>query len=960
MMRRKFEDAYRLHQTGDLEAAKRLYEEILVTDPQHLDALHLLGLLFHEVGSLPDAERVFLAAVQIKADFSPIYLSYARTLFDLRRCDEAFACYEMAVALSPNDPHAYADRGLFQQSMKRTREALADFDKALLIESNYPLAHNNRGITLANLGRIEDAIQSYDEAIKYDPTNALAHANKASALKAMDRAEEAIKSYDVAISYDRDHGNFHFNKANSLIYLNRIDEAVQSLNAAIERDPQHAEAYFSRANALFLSNAFSESIADYNIAIILHPNYPEVYTSRGEALKNLNLHDEALMSFNEAIKLNPGFSSAYYNKGNLLNTMGLPEEALTSYARASASNPKHAETYHNKAILLRRLNRLMDAMESYELAIAANPYYPEALLNYGIILMETGRTTEALECYDRAIAAKPDFAEAYSNQGLLNHGLKNYGKALQHYQKAFLIKQNSPETFLNLGVTLMAMQQHDDALTIFEKAISLKPEYSHAYTNRALALKDSKRFEQALASCDQALVLTPDSAEGHNNRGVILKELNRHEAAFESFQNAMRISPRNFNAHSNLLFTMNYVDHLPEAARMQEAIRYGENVARQASHEFTEWATTDQSAKCKIGFVSGDFQNHPVGYFLEGLLSQLDRNKFDLIGYSTDLHEDDLTSRIKKKFNIWRSIYGQPDSLAAKIIHDDGVHILIDLSGHTAKNRLPIFAFKPAPVQISWLGYFATTGVRQIDYILGDPYVTPANEEHQFSEKIKRLPETYLCFTPPQSDVRVGPLPAIENGYITFGSFNNFSKVNTEVIALWGHILQTIAGSRLFLKAGQFRDSDLVRSVTTQFASLGVSTERLTFEGQTDRGDYLKAYNKVDIALDPFPYPGGTTSVEGLWMGVPVITKKGNRFIGHNGETIAHNSGQSNWIAADDEEYIKKAVLYSSDFSSLALIRAGLRDQLLASPLCNSVRFARHFENAMNEIWTDFLKWRSA
>ena len=955
MMRRMFEDAYRLHQNGDLGEAKRLYDEILFSDPQHLDTLHLLGLLFHQVGSLLDAERVFLAAVRIRPDFSQIYLSYAQTLFDLRRRDEAFACYEMAVALAPNDPHAYADRGLFQQSVQRLPEALADFDKALLIENNYPLVHNNRGITLANLGRLEDAIPSYDAAIKYDPTNALAHANKASALKTLDRPEEAITSYDVAISYDPDHADFHFNKANSLIYLNRVDEAIKSLDAAVERNPQHAEAYFSRANALFLSSRFSDSIADYNVALALRPDYPEVYASRGEALKNMGLHDEALLSFNDAIQLHPGFSDAYYNKGNLLKTMGSPEEALTSYGRACASNPQHAEAHYNKAILLRELNRFDEAMESYEKAIAAHPHYPEALLNYGIILMEAGRAAEALACYDKAIAAKPDYAEAYNNQGLLNHSLENYGKALQHYQKAFLIRQDYPEPFLNLGVTLMAMQQHDDALTIFETAITLKPDYSHAYNNRALTLKDSKRFELALASCDQALAINPDYAEAHNNRGVILKELNRHDAAFESFQEAMRVSPYYFTAHSNLLFTMNYVDHLPQAARMQEAIRYGENVARQAYPEFSTWATTGDSRKCKIGFVSGDFQNHPVGYFLEGLLSQIDRNKFELIGYPTDPHEDDLTRRLKNKFDVWRGIYGQPDAIAANMIHDDGVNILIDLSGHTAKNRLPIFAFKPAPVQISWLGYFATTGVKQIDYILGDPYVTPPDEENQFSEKIKRLPETYLCFTPPRPDIRVGPLPALKNGHITFGSFNNFSKINAEVILLWVRILHMIAGSRLFMKAGQFRDPDLVRSVTAQFTSLGISTERLTFEGQTDRSDYLEAYNKVDIALDPFPYPGGTTSVEGLWMGVPVIAKRGNRFIGHNGETIAHNCGQSSWIATDEADYINKAVFYSSDLSSLALIRAGLREQLLDSPLCNSARFARHFENAMNEIWSDFV-----
>jgi predicted O-linked N-acetylglucosamine transferase (SPINDLY family) len=482
----------------------------------------------------------------------------------------------------------------------------------------------------------------------------------------------------------------------------------------------------------------------------------------------------------------------------------------------------------------------------------------------------------------------------------------------------------------------------------------LSPNYTHAYNNRALTLKENKQFEQALRSCDIALILSPNYPEAHNNRGVILKELGRFEEALPAFRKALDIMPDHLNAHSNLLFTLNYIDEIPTETRVDQARQYGVAAKRNRTHAYDHWPETKDPGVLRIGLVSGDLRNHPVGYFLEGFLSQIDTSAFEIVAYSADRYEDSLTSRLKSNFSLWRPLHGLDNAAAAELIHSDGIHILIDLSGHTAKNRLPVFAFKPAPVQASWLGYFATTGVEQIDYLIGDPYVTPVEERTHFVEKIKRLPETYLCFTPPNQDINVGGLPALDNGFITFGSFNNLSKMNAAVIALWARVLRATSNSRLFMKAAQLADAEVVEAIKKSFQSSGVNSDRLVFEGQTNRMDYFNAYNKVDIALDPFPYPGGTTSVEGLWMGVPVIARKGNRFIAHNGETIAHNSGQSHWIAEDDDDYVRKAIDFSSNLSALALTRAGLRDQLLASPLCDARRFTRHFQQAMLEMWSDY------
>jgi len=288
------------------------------------------------------------------------------------------------------------------------------------------------------------------------------------------------------------------------------------------------------------------------------------------------------------------------------------------------------------------------------------------------------------------------------------------------------------------------------------------------------------------------------------------------------------------------------------------------------------------------------------------------------------------------------------------MIHADGIHVLIDASGHTAGNRLPVFAWKPSPVQVSWLGYFATTGVAEIDYLLGDSFVTPANEAAHFTEKIWRLPESYLCFTPPKLAMEVGPLPALVNGYVTFGCFNNLAKMGDEVVAVWARVLHAVPNSRLFLKTGQLNDVDLYASTCQRFADFGIAADRLIMEGGAPRAELLAAYQRVDIALDPFPYPGGTTSVEAIWMGVPLIARCGDRFLSHMGETINHNAGLADWIALDDDAYVAKAVNFSGDLVQLAGTRARLRQQALESPLFNAPRFARNFETA---LWGMWQKW---
>ncbi|WP_439896878.1 O-linked N-acetylglucosamine transferase family protein, partial [Burkholderia ubonensis] len=353
----------------------------------------------------------------------------------------------------------------------------------------------------------------------------------------------------------------------------------------------------------------------------------------------------------------------------------------------------------------------------------------------------------------------------------------------------------------------------------------------------------------------------------------------------------------------------------------------------------------------RVGFVSGDLRQHPVGIFLESVLAHLDRTRIDLRVYVTSDEEDAITARLKPHAGGWRSIAGLAREAAARMIHDDGIDVLVDLAGHTQDSGLAVFGWKPAPVQASWLGFFASTGCDAIDYFIGDACTLPDAEAHHFVEKPWRLPDSWLCFTPPAYDVAVGPLPMAARGHPTFGCFGKLVKIGDDVVRVWSRLLHELPAARLLLKAQELDRASVRDATIARFARHGIDAARLEFEGATPRADYFAAYNRIDVALSPFPYPGGTTTAEALWMGVPVLGVKGSRFVTHICESVLHAAEMGDWIADDEDAYLAKAIDAVRDRERLAALRAGLRARLLASPLCDARRFAAHLEAAFLGMW---------
>ena len=599
-------------------------------------------------------------------------------------------------------------------------------------------------------------------------------------------------------------------------------------------------------------------------------------------------------------------------------------------------------------------DRLTGVANKHPVMTETDEQHAARLLEEGMVLEQQVQTDEALQHYDRAILLMPELARAHFNRGniLLERG--DAAGALDAYMKAAKYKPDSAAAHYNLGNAFAALSRHEAAATSYRQAIALKPDFADAHVALGGALEELGGLEAAIESCRQGLAISPDYAEAHYTLGRALSVLGRLDEAAASFYRALALKPDYADARDSLLFMHNYRGDQSAEIMLSEARLYGEMVARQA-RPYTAWNNSPDASRClRVGFVSGDLRNHPIGYFAENVMAALASGFSDrvaLFAYLTRDCEDKITERIKASCSGWCPVVGFADAQLAERIRADSIDILIDLSGHSADNRLPVFAWKPAPVQVSWLGYFATTGVAAVDYFVGDPWTLPASEEINFTEKVWRLPETRLCFTPPDVALAVSPLPALRDQHVTFGCFNNLSKMSESVVALWARVMNAVPGSCLFLKAGQFMEASVQQSVTARFAVHGIDAGRLILESYAPRAAYLAAYQRVDIALDPFPFPGGTTTVEALWMGVPVLTLAGERFLSRQGVGLLMNAGLSDWVASDPDDYVARALAHAGDLPRLSTLRGNLRAQVLASPIFDAPRFAKHFEIALRGMW---------
>lgn len=613
--------------------------------------------------------------------------------------------------------------------------------------------------------------------------------------------------------------------------------------------------------------------------------------------------------------------------------------------------PAHPFGWTMLGAILRGLKQNREALHPMMTAARLCPHDASLQFNVGNNLRDLGELEDAVDWYSKATALNPQFAQAHYQLANVLYDIGRLQESERSYRQALRLNPEDVRALANLAHVQQDIGQHHLAFESLRKALKVDPDNAALYFNLSDLLHDQGRLREAHQACARALELQPDFVPALCNMGVILGDLGDSAGAVSSYRRALELSPDDMGAQSGLLFLLNYSPSHSSELRFHEALNFGRMVADTPAPAYDNWNCSATPDRLRVGFVSGDLREHSVGYFLENFLSQLDPSRLDLVAFPTNSQCDALTQRIRPNFSKWMPLTGLPDQIAAQRIHELGVHVLVDLSGHTTHNRLSMFALRPAPVQATWLGYFATTGVDAMDFLVADPWSLTPDQEPFFTERIWRLPNTRLCFTPPDMPVPVNALPMESGGAVTFGCFNNLNKINHEVVALWSRILKRIPGSRLLLKARQFQDPQVAKDFADQFVGHGVELGRVILEGPSDRKAYLETYHRVDIGLDPFPYPGGTTTVESLWMGVPVLTLAGSDFLSRQGVGLMTAAGLPGWIASDADDYVAKAVSHAANTAELGSLRQKLRHQVLASPLFDGQSFACDFEEALYGMW---------
>lgn len=627
-------------------------------------------------------------------------------------------------------------------------------------------------------------------------------------------------------------------------------------------------------------------------------------------------------------------------------------EAEAEYRKATEIDPDSAEAFFKLGNVMNRRGLLADAEACYRKAIAIAPDYFKALYNLGNMLKRQSRLPEAEACYRRAIEVQPDFADAHINLGVLLVEQARFAAAETCFRHALDFRPDDPVALFNLGIALDSQERFDAAEAAFLRTLALRPDYGDAAINLGNMYKAHGRVADAVALYRRTVGFTPGNADVCNNLACLLVEQSEISEARFYFRKAVAARANYAEALSSLLFLANYMSDDSAEARIEAARDYGRMVDGRVRSRYTAWLNPRSAERLRVGLVSADLRNHPVGFFLDGLLSHIDQARIEVYAYPTFVEEDELSERLRNLCAAWTPVVGLDDEAAAGMIHADGVQILIDLGGHTKHARLSLFAWKPAPVQASWLGYCATTGITAMDYYIADAWTLPAAEEQRFTETIWRLPECYLCYAPSGTDLPIAPLPAQSGAPFTFGSFNNLAKMGPPVVELWARVLAAVPGSRLFLKTAQLKTPATRKRVTDAFAAHAIGPERLILEADIpNHAEHLAAYHRVDIALDTFPYNGVTTSAEALWMGVPVLTLAGERFLSRQGLGLLMNAGLPGWVASNPDDYVAWAVKWAANLPELARLRASMRERLQASAGFDAPRFARHFEDALWQMW---------
>jgi predicted O-linked N-acetylglucosamine transferase (SPINDLY family) len=797
----------------------------------------------------------------------------------------------------------------------RLAEAEASYRQILGVRPDHVEAWHFLGVIAHQRGRHDIAVELIGRAIALDPQNAAAHCNLGEAYRA----------------------------------LGRLEEAVVSLRRAVELDPGSPVAHNNLGIALAEQRRLSEAIASYRTAILLQPAFPEAHNNLGLALLEERALAESVACFHRAIEFRPSYHEAHNNLGMALIGQGQVDEAIAAYRRA----------------------------------IDFRPEYPKACYNLGLALSGQGRFDEAIAAYGRAIELKGDDADAWNNLGIALAWLGRLDEAMAAYRRALELRPGAADFLNNLGSVLLDQNQSAAAEAAYRQAAAGRPGSEVIHNNLGNALRKQARFGEAADAYRRALELKADFPEGYHNLANVLKDQGNLDEALAVYRRAIALRPEDPGLRSNLIYSLYFWPGLEEATIADAQREWNAQVRKSWKGDIIGRHRNERNPErrpLRIGYVSPHFRDHVVGRNMLPLFRHHHRQEVEIFCYSGVIKPDGLTEQIRHEASEWRNTVGVTDEALAEVIRRDEVDILADLSQHLEGHRLPVLARRPAPVQVSFAGYPESAGVEGIGYRIGDRYLdatdTGGIEDGRSGTGDRRsvprarvtpelrspsgelrpgecvyLIDSFWCYDPCGVDVAVHELPGAATGNITFGSLNNFCKINDLVLQLWARVLTQVRNSRLLLSSGLGSH----RQRTIDFlAQHGVEPTRVEFVTPCPRKDYLELYHRLDIALDPFPYGGHTTSLDALWMGVPMVSLAGERPVSRAGLSILNNLGLPELVTFSEDEYVKIAVSLANDLPRLAELRQTLRPRMENSVLMDAPHFAHQIEAAYRAMWRDW------
>lgn len=677
--------------------------------------------------------------------------------------------------------------------------------------------------------------------------------------------------------------------------------------------------------------------------------------------------DGAVELYRAVLELQPGHAGAHHALGILAREQGQLADAIPLFAAAlqnDAGEPAYWLAYIDALLAARQFataRELIDlgrrqglagpALDAYEQHLVASGAPDAAAIEAAAILFGQGLLDQAGQAAVVLTEQFPQHGFGWKLLGGVLHRQSALTPALYAMRQATVYAPDDGEAFSNLGLVLKDLNQLDEAEAALHRAIALQPDDAHAHNHMALVLLEAGRLADALASASRAVALDPAHPKAGNTLAIALQQLNRPLEAIAAFERYLARDPNQTDAHSNMLFCMSQMSTVSAAALFAEHVRFGEQVASRVGSPRADWTNTpDPQRQLRIGFVSGDLRNHAVARFVEPLFERLARRvQLALYVYYTHPVSDHYTALLRGQVAHWRDVAPLGDAALDALIRADGIDILVDLSGHTAYNRLPLFARKPAPLQLSWIGYPGTTGLKAMDYYLADRLLLPPGLlDRYFTEQLVQLP-LLVPFQPAPDSPDLVPLPALTNGHLTFGSFNRLSKFSRAVIATWGRLLRALPDAQLVV-AGMPEHGGH-EQIMAWLAEEGVDPARVRTHGRVGMRTYLALHNEVDLCLDTFPYSGGTTSLHALWMGVPTLTLVGDTIAGRQTACILGHNGLDAFIAHDADDFVARGLAVCGDLPALARLRATLRERMPPPASDAMGQVADGVEDALRMMW---------